>query len=138
MKPSEMRRMSRMCECVRCFYCDDELGRHEHDHFPVPRSAGGTQTVPACLDCHDHKDRISLNNWDLNGAIAAVHGLIQGVELEHYSGLRDKALLTALWNDPLLREAAVLDRWSTLTPVARVLYGKLCLLRYCCGESGTH
>lgn len=29
------------------------------DHFPVPASCGGTQTVVACPQCHDLKDRTS-------------------------------------------------------------------------------
>ena len=50
--------------CVSCFYCSRRLtGRHEHDHYPIPDRAGGTETVPVCIDCHDLKDRIPLANW---------------------------------------------------------------------------
>lgn len=42
-----------------CMYCDMPLSpRHEHDHFPIPFSAGGTQLVCACINCHDLKDRV--------------------------------------------------------------------------------
>jgi hypothetical protein len=51
--------MSNRVERVRCFYCGDPVapGRLERDHFPVPAICGGTQTVPACVQCHDLKDR---------------------------------------------------------------------------------
>jgi excisionase family DNA binding protein len=46
------------CPCETCFYCDCYLApRHEHDHFPVPVAHGGTETVPACMNCHELKDR---------------------------------------------------------------------------------
>jgi hypothetical protein len=57
-------------EHERCFYCKAVLSpNHEHDHFPVPDRHGGTLTVPACLNCHDLKDRIPLGDW-FNGAEA--------------------------------------------------------------------
>lgn len=51
-------------ECSACFYCEKPLApRHEHDHFPTPARNGGEDVVPACLNCHDFKDRLSLNAW---------------------------------------------------------------------------
>ncbi len=49
----------------RCFYCDATLysDRLEYDHAPIPKMLGGTFTVPACLDCHDIKDRIEHLNY---------------------------------------------------------------------------
>ena len=46
-------------ERVRCFYCGDPVieARVERDHFPIPESCGGTQTVDTCQQCHDLKDR---------------------------------------------------------------------------------
>ena len=46
----------------RCFYCGDPVipSRVERDHFPIPECAGGKQTVTACPQCHDLKDR---TNW---------------------------------------------------------------------------
>ena len=45
-------------------YCNRFLSpRHEHDHFPLPRRAGGIATVPACIDCHDLKDRYPNFAW---------------------------------------------------------------------------
>jgi hypothetical protein len=50
--------------CPACFYCETPLAtRHEHDHFPLPKRAGGEATVPTCLNCHDLKDRMLLANW---------------------------------------------------------------------------
>ena len=49
---------------ARCFYCDSPLSqRHEHDHFPKPERCDGNQTVCACINCHDLKDRIPLADW---------------------------------------------------------------------------
>lgn len=42
----------------RCLYCDS-CGPCQMDHFPIPRSLGGTDTVRACLHCHNLKDRLS-------------------------------------------------------------------------------
>ena len=44
---------------LTCHYCGREGLRHnfQMDHFPVPKCCGGTRTVPACVLCHDDKDR---------------------------------------------------------------------------------
>lgn len=60
--------MSLACkkDCGPCFYCETPLApRHEHDHFPTPERNGGTDVVPTCLNCHDFKDRLGLNNWPI-------------------------------------------------------------------------
>ncbi len=48
-----------------CFYCDAciEEGLEERDHFPIPKSAGGTNTVDCCFICHSMKDRFNIDNW---------------------------------------------------------------------------
>lgn len=48
-----------------CFFCGRSLVglRHEHDHFPIPHRHGGREVVPACIACHDLKDRSDLFNW---------------------------------------------------------------------------
>lgn len=125
MKPSELRRRSQRCSCRLCFYCDTELARHEHDHFPVPRSAGGTRVVGACLDCHDYKDRIPLHLWDREASWTAHKELFQGFDRSQHDGLYGNDLLAALWQDPLLSETAIMARWGSLTPMARVLYAKM-------------
>ena len=56
--------MAKCFDCDDCFYCGRFLSpRHEHDHFPVPRRAGGEATVAVCIDCHDLKDRFPLEAW---------------------------------------------------------------------------
>lgn len=51
--------------CEFCHYCDAPLvRRHEHDHFPIPKAAGGTEMVPACMNCHEMKDRMPLEQWN--------------------------------------------------------------------------
>lgn len=63
----------RACSCDVCFYCGMPVSvRHEHDHFPVPRALGGTETVTACLNCHDLKDRWPLSRWPVEVAHAAM------------------------------------------------------------------
>lgn len=48
----------------KCFYCGAILRRGvELDHFPVPESAGGVILVPACVSCHDMKDRTRPRDW---------------------------------------------------------------------------
>ena len=55
--------MKRERETYRCFYCDAVISpsNTEMDHFPIPQSAGGEVTVPACVTCHDLKDRFNLD-----------------------------------------------------------------------------
>lgn len=54
-------------DCVACWYCEMPLsmarGGHEHDHV-VPRRHGGPVVVPACLNCHNLKDRTDLRDWE--------------------------------------------------------------------------
>ncbi len=51
-------------EHERCYYCEAALStRHEHDHYPIPASCGGMKTVPACVNCHDLKDRVPVEDW---------------------------------------------------------------------------
>lgn len=45
-----------------CFECGKLA---EHDHHVVPRSCGGTKTVPLCAECHGNIHDISLNQWQL-------------------------------------------------------------------------
>jgi hypothetical protein len=48
-----------------CHFCDALLASDniEYDHFPVPRRAGGTEVVAACITCHDMKDRFLQEDW---------------------------------------------------------------------------
>lgn len=64
------------CSCERCFYCGRVLDVHQHDHYPVPRRAGGTCVVATCPACHELKDRIPLNCWHSAALHAATEELI--------------------------------------------------------------
>lgn len=48
-----------------CFYCGALVSgrKSQGDHFPIPKSCGGKQTVPCCQSCHDMKDRFDFNSW---------------------------------------------------------------------------
>lgn len=50
-----------------CFYCDKPILSDlvERDHAPIAQRHGGTDTVPACVPCHDLKDRLPLSAWDV-------------------------------------------------------------------------
>lgn len=67
-----------------CFYCESPLSqRREADHAPVPRNAGGVETVLTCLPCHHLKDRMTATDWPLPAFVLACkdlteRGLIDG------------------------------------------------------------
>lgn len=70
-------------ECSTCFYCGRFLSpRHQHDHFPRPRRAGGVDTVAVCVDCHDLKDRYPLLDWPLHLLGPTLNGLQAAPALE--------------------------------------------------------
>lgn len=41
-----------------CLYCGS-TGPSQQDHFPIPAELDGKETVRACLQCHNMKDRLS-------------------------------------------------------------------------------
>lgn len=55
---------------ANCFECGQPS---EHDHHVVPRSLGGTKTVPLCLTCHGKVHGRKLNHRELT--TAALHAL---------------------------------------------------------------
>lgn len=75
--------MSPCMDCADCFYCGRFLSpRHQHDHFPRPRRAGGLNTVAVCVDCHDLKDRYPLDRWPVHLLAPALDGLQATLALE--------------------------------------------------------
>jgi hypothetical protein len=68
----------------QCFYCDAVVpkgwGERELDHFPVPKSVGGTATVVSCYACHHMKDRILFEKWPLEW-----YGVVLG-DLQKFEG----------------------------------------------------
>lgn len=100
-------------DCEECFYCGTPLDviAHEHDHAPIPQSAGGKAVVPACTACHDRKDRCLLDDWDAHFAWDAVTGLVT-------AGLaRYPFLVPASTDWP--------DQWDTLPSGSRLMWARL-------------
>lgn len=110
------------CECVHCHYCETYLSRwHEHDHFPVPKSAGGTETVPACENCHEIKDRTPMFFWPGDLAARGIAEVLASV-----GDFVDPEL-----KDPLKIVAAVGDyqvHWATWSLGGRLFYAKAAFL----------
>jgi hypothetical protein len=101
---------------TECHFCDMPLSkRHEHDHFPTPLFAGGTEVVPICLNCHDLKDRIPLSYWSIGALWKGVAALMPFVDgpVTH-ENLHEHIDFDAV-------EAALPD----LPPMGRLLYGKM-------------
>lgn len=113
----------RKCSCETCYYCDGYLPpRHEHDHFPVPASLRGTATVPACMNCHEWKDRAPLAVWPMNMHGEALYEVLASIDCAPLAGMESTS--------PLLK--AVLKgvgdyrkRWADWSPWARLFYAKL-------------
>lgn len=49
-----------------CYYCKCVLSKSQKqmDNFPIPKEAGGEDTVPSCISCHDMKDRFNVSDWN--------------------------------------------------------------------------
>lgn len=97
-------------ECEECSYCGLPFIRmhHEHDHAPVPKSMGGTNLMPACITCHDLKDRVSFPHWPASEAVSAL------IELANHGLLTD---LTSVDQLP--------EQWSSLSRWARIAWAKI-------------
>ena len=99
-----------------CFYCRMPAVALEYDHFPIPVEVGGTEVVPACLNCHDLKDRWLFGSWPSN---ETAHALL---ELQ-----RDRTAFACLemwgqWED---EPHALPSRWDEYSSLARVAWAKL-------------
>ncbi|WP_243790427.1 HNH endonuclease signature motif containing protein [Saccharopolyspora gloriosae] len=131
MDPKQARQLARTrkCSCAVCFYCDVKVeGRHEHDHFPVPRVAGGRDVVPACLDCHDLKDRILFNSWPVGACLAAIQGLVESLPVMDNLTAREDLTGWAV-SQREFTDAEILRNWTDLPSLSRVLYGKVRLIQ---------
>jgi hypothetical protein len=49
-----------------CFYCRVPILKGEMDHAPIPQRYGGEDVVPACIRCHDLKDRLPARRWPVD------------------------------------------------------------------------
>jgi hypothetical protein len=108
---------NRRCACEQCFYCDRTLEVHQHDHYPVPRRAGGTRTVAACPICHELKDRIPLRCWHSEARYAATNELIGG-RLDSIRHLAPEVAFEYLYLE-------IEADWPDLSPLARIMYAKM-------------
>ena len=105
-----------------CHYCDMPAARCEYDHFPVPQRHGGTEIVPACINCHDLKDRVSVEAWPQAEADLAFSELRSGTG--KLSGIA-YVQMWGLWDD---QPHALPQHWAELSPLARVLWARLLCL----------
>lgn len=102
-----------------CAYCDAPLPtRYELDHFPIPARLGGRSTLPACMNCHDLKDRTPLEEWPLDAMrlFLAVPMRAIAIALEVVAGHR-RCLATDLFD--------LLDEWESVPPHARTILAKI-------------
>lgn len=111
------RSRSGRCACLRCFYCERPLDIHQHDHYPVPKRAGGSKVVAACLLCHDLKDRVMLKDWDVEAAIISLQELFCDLP-DSLRSLRPEEVFDYY-------HLSIEEKWGSLTPLARVMYAKL-------------
>lgn len=106
-----------------CHYCRMPAAVLEWDHFPTPRRHGGTATVPACVNCHALKDRVSLEAWPPGTADAALADLQTTAH-----GLPAVAFVN-MWGRWTDEPHALPTGWQHLSPLGRVLWGRLLGLR---------
>jgi hypothetical protein len=101
----------------------------EHDHFPVPERAGGTETVPSCRTCHDLKDRFRQVDWPkelLEAAQIEMQKLIRdearraGIITNEQIGDNLAAYVGIVYSSPEL----VLKNWSRCSRETRLLAAK--------------
>ncbi len=110
----------RRCDCTECFYCDAFLApRHEHDHFPIPDTARGRETVSACMNCHELKDRSPFRDWPLG---LYTEGMAYFLTVDILQAYGEKAANV----DLVLAMVDDLDHeWPTMPTAARLVYAKL-------------
>jgi hypothetical protein len=77
------------------------------DHFPVPKSLGGTETVRACPSCHDLKDRLPLVDWPLDVFAQAWRELNEVAEVGGFLGLVLAKLLAVAMREEARKRAIV-------------------------------
>ena len=108
------------CSCTTCHYCENQVSpSHEHDHFPIPKSAGGTEVVAACTNGHDMKDRVGMHMFDATLTTAALLDLMRFSMRIPNVDVYIQQFIDELDHDLVLRA------WHTMTPMSRVLYARL-------------
>ncbi|MCB9441144.1 MAG: HNH endonuclease [Mycolicibacterium sp.] len=126
------------CDAEECFYCGAFLSRrHEHDHFPIPVRAGGTDVVAACVNCHDLKDRLPLRDWSPSTAVCALQELLDVCAGPLPLAIADQPEVARGWMLGLvsaLPDLHTSPRWQNLSAPSRILYAKM---RFALAESST-
>lgn len=108
------------CDCSTCHYCGLYVAtRHEHDHFPVPKARGGTEVVPACLNCHELKDRTPFYQWHPDLAAQGVTELLSILSVSEHVGSAEPAVLVRAVGDHR-------QYWDGWTVAGRLLYATVC------------
>lgn len=113
---------------LECFYCGapvSEPWEYQRDHFPVPDSCGGRETVIACCRCHHMKDRASVERL-LADVLPLIHHAPADVVQVHREllDLADGGL------SPAAYYAAIVARWEDLEPPFRWLHSRKLALLY--------
>ena len=87
-------------------------------------SRGGTATVPACIDCHDLKDRFPVFAWPVHSLVPVFNGCESRPVFELLVALADSmphVYRSRVPMDPLPVELRPLADWSTDELVETVL-----------------
>lgn len=116
-------------DCDSCAYCGIMFGNihHEHDHAPVPKSAGGNKLLPACLACHDLKDRFTVDKWH-SGTMAST--VIELLALGRMNDFREPG---SLFSGALPTELPA--EWDSMSRFAKIMWAKMARLAYSEPES---
>jgi len=61
-----------MSQTKQCFECG---APSSHDHHVVPKSFGGTKTIPLCERCHGIIHDISFSNGGINHSMLTMQGM---------------------------------------------------------------
>ena len=102
-----------------CFYCDALLVRWENDHFPIPREFGGVDTVPACVTCHDAKDRSVIDDWPADYLLGQVTAMpVETLQLAN-------EVLRGDVDSVYEAVAKLLDDWWSIRPGPRLVLAKM-------------
>lgn len=82
------------CELRECFYCGIMAMRGEEDHFPIPQRLGGKDVVFACINCHDLKDRLPLDQWPSFISLMAIEQIRKDTKYGGYGAILFAKLTT--------------------------------------------
>lgn len=80
------------CKELRCYHCGLLILSKKHltgDHFPIPRSKGGTETVPShywCDQAHGNKSKLTAD--DLIRLVEAWKAHKRKIPLQVYESIK--------------------------------------------------